>query len=98
MGVVIYDGTPIDGLIKDRTNPWVEVDGKPVDWTESPLPRVACPCEDMGQVVVPGVLDGMDTPEGVQRCDGCGIYESDLDAALALAKRVGGVAKFEKER
>lgn len=93
----IYDGTPIDVQIEDRTNPWIEVDGVPVDWTTIDLPRIPCPCEDMGLVVLPGVLDGMDTPQGVQRCDGCDAYPGDLDAALALARLVGGVVKFSKE-
>ena len=29
-----YDGTLPDGvMIASETNPWVEVDGEPVDWT-----------------------------------------------------------------
>lgn len=95
---VIYDGTLPDGvLIEDQTNPWVEVDGVPVDWTTTDRPRVQCPCDEMGQVVLAGVLDAMDTPAGVQRCDACGTYDGDLDAALALARLVGGVVKFWKE-
>ena len=90
-----YDGTLPDGvLIESETNPWVEIDGEPVDWTTTKLPRTDCPCEENGSVVLPGVLDGMDSPDGVQRCDACGTFDGDLDAALALARLVGGVVKF----
>lgn len=81
-------------LIEEDTDPWVEVNGEPVDWTSSTLPRVPCPCGENGEVVEPGVLDGMNSPHGVQRCDACSTYDGDLDAALALARRVGGVARF----
>lgn len=93
----IYDGTRTDVMIADRTNPWVEVDGVPVDWTKVDLPRVECPCGEQFKVVLAGVLEAMDTPEGIQRCDTCGIYPGDLDAALALARLVGGVVKYQQE-
>lgn len=41
-----------------------------------------------------GVLAPINTREGVQRCDDCHTYDSDLDAALALAVRIGGEVKF----
>jgi len=91
-----YDGTLPDGvMIASETNPWVEVDGEPVDWTTSTLPRVPCPCDEDHAALVPGVIDAMDSDEGVQRCDASGVFDGDLDAALALARLVGGVVKFE---
>lgn len=94
MAAMTYDGTQTDVQIEGQRNPWVEVDGTPVNWTASNLPRVPCPCGENGPVVLAGVLDSMDTDEGVQRCDTCLTYPGDLDAALALARLVGGVAKF----
>ena len=35
--------------------------------------------------MVQGVIEAMDTPFGIQRCDNCGQYEGDLEAAAALA-------------
>lgn len=43
---------------------------------------------------LPGVLAPFNTPDGLQRCDECQSYDSDLDAALALAVWVRGEAKF----
>lgn len=94
---MIYTGTLPEGtLIADGTNPWIEVDGKPVDWTVV-VGKGPCPCGENGDVALAGVLDGMDTADGVQRCDTCGTYEGDLDAALALAELVGGTVHFETE-
>lgn len=95
--IAIYDGALAEGvLIRDGTDPWIEVDGVPVDWSASSLPRrVQCPCGEGFVVIEPGVIDGMNTPHGVQRCDACSTYDGDLSAALALARRVGGVVKFE---
>lgn len=91
-----YDGHLPDGvLIADGTNPWIEVDGIPVDWTTTTLPRTECPCEEGFSVVLPGVIDAMDTPVGIQRCDACSRFDGDLDAALALARLVNGVVKFD---
>lgn len=98
MTIATYDGSPIVGLIEDGTDPWIEVEGKPVDWTTSTLPRVPCPCGENGEVVLAGVLDGMNTAVGIQRCDACDTYPGDLDAALALARVVGGVVKFHNDR
>jgi len=99
MGATLtYDGTLPDGvLIASDTNPWVEVAGKPVDWTTSTLPRTPCPCDEDHLALAPGVIDAMDTDEGIQRCDAANVGDSfgDLDAALALAQLVGGVVKFE---
>jgi len=89
-----FTGWPIPGLIAPDTDPWVQLDGVPVDWTRANLPRVTCPCGESGQVVLAGVLDGMNTPTGVQRCDSCDTYPGDLDATLALARHVGGSACY----
>lgn len=98
MKVTTYDGTLAKGvMIAGYTNPWVEVDGQPVDWSKTVLERRECPCEDWGTVLLPGVLDSMNSAYGVQRCDACGIHDGDLDAALALARLVGGVVHFYAE-
>lgn len=77
-------------LIADGTNPWLELDGEPVDLTQPDLaPREQCPCEEWAPVIVPGVLEAMDDDYGVQRCDACDLYDGDLEAALALAKALG---------
>ena len=90
-----YDGTLPDGvLIASDTNPWVEVAGEPVDWTTSTLPEAACPCGEH-PTVLPGVIAPIDTEEGINRCDAALLFDGDLDAALALARLVGGVVKFE---
>ena len=93
-----YD-TLSDGVqIESETNPWVEVNGKPVNWTTSTLPRVNCPCDEDHAAIVPGVIDSMDTDEGIQRCDAADVFEGDLDAALALARVVNGTVKFSAVR
>lgn len=90
-----YDTLPDSARIASETNPWVEVDGVPVDWTTVDLPRTPCPCDEEHDALVPGVIDAMDTNEGIQMCDSTDVFEGDLDAALALARLVGGVVKFE---
>jgi len=99
MGATLtYDGTLPDGvLIASDTNPWVEVDGEPVDWTTVDLPRVLCSCDEDHHALVEGVIDAIDSPEGIQRCDSAVGELGDLDAALALARLVGGVVKFETD-
>lgn len=92
-----YDTLPDGVLIADGTNPWVEVDGVPVDWTTVDLPRVPCSCDEEHDALVDGVIDAIDSPEGIQRCDSAETNLGDLDAALALAKLVGGVVKFETD-
>lgn len=90
----VYDGTRTDVQIESDTDPWIEVDGVAVDWSASTLPRVPCPCGEGFDVIEPGVLDSMNSVHGVQRCDACSTFDGDLNAALALARRVGGVVKF----
>lgn len=51
------------------------------------------PCDSCGDIL-PGVIEDMDTHEGIQRCDECSVYDGDLEAALALADHVGGVVRF----
>jgi len=97
----IYDGTPTEALIADGTDPWVEVDGQPVDWFNgpallpSPVPHGDCDTCEFSPV--PGALEAMNTNEGIQACGSCALFVSDLDAALALARTVGGVAVFWAE-
>lgn len=94
-----YDGTPITAMIADRTNPWVEVDGVPYDWatdTHPSDPTIEPGCTCFGSPIA-GTIPAMDTDHGIQRCDECGVFEGDLEAALALAALVGGIVRFEVE-
>lgn len=103
MTAVVYDGTLPEGvLIADRTNPWIEVDGEPVDWERWSLANLDKldfdGCEEgcgAGGTPLAGVIAPMDTVIGVQRCDTCDVFPGDLEAAQALAATVGGVVMFE---
>jgi len=79
------------------TNPWVEVDGEPIDWEATWVPNVRTSDCDQCGLILDGVIEGMDTSEGVCRCDQCKVYEGDFEAAEALAVLVGGIAKCTPE-
>lgn len=89
-------------MIASDTNPWIEVDGVPVDWTQAahspPVEsrRTDNGCDSCGNFL-DGVIESMDTDLGVVRCDECSIYEGDIEAAWALALLVGGVVRYEQE-
>lgn len=98
MSAMIFEGgnLPEGVFIASGTNPWVEVDGKPVDWLAIDLrlyDRAGNDCDGCGNVV-PGAIEAMDTPEGIQCCDECLRIEGDLEAAQALAEIVGGTVHF----
>lgn len=84
----------LNGLIlEDGTNPWIEVDGLPVDWMVSTLvehPALAerAECDNRCNA---GVLLAMDTESGIQRCDECGTFDGDIEAAFFVAALVDGV-------
>lgn len=100
-----YTGEPLTEMIADQTNPWVESHGQPINWTRHPVSdwrarygvTEVTDCEGCEHSILPGVIESMDTPEGIQRCDSCQRHRGDLDAALALAALVGGVVRFEIE-
>jgi len=81
-----------DAVIESETNPWLQdSDGNAVDLIKlkQDHPQVVYirdtnPCDQCGDIL-PGVIEAMDSPEGIQRCDQCDLYEGDLDAAQALA-------------
>jgi len=50
-------------------------------------------CDTCG-AILPGVIEAMDSDEGIQRCDTCDLYAGDLEAAKALADHVGGTVWF----
>lgn len=50
----------------------------------------ACLCNDP----IPGVAAPMNDDYGVQVCEDCRLYTSDLMAAWALAQHVGGVVRY----
>ena len=96
----VFTGAPTASLIAPgNPNPWIEIDGQPVDWMRRApsLPQAVTWCGDGGCNAGPlaGVLVACDTPQGIQRCDQCNIYDGDREAALALAQMVGGVVVFE---
>jgi hypothetical protein len=100
--IATYRGQPVEAMIADRTNPWVEVPTRTgpvvIDWTHSRLAGdPANDCEGCSGGPLPGVIAPMDTDEGVQRCDTCQKFDGDLAAAHALALLVGGVVKYEIE-
>jgi hypothetical protein len=83
--------------IASGTNPWVEVDGEPIDWMTRPTDRRrTSDCDQCGEIL-DGVIEAMDTPEGIQRCDQCQVYDGDIEAAEALARLVGGTVKWTEE-
>lgn len=84
-------GTNPDRL---RDDPWVEIQGQPVDWQASIFRPASNGCDQCAGSPLPGVIPAMNTPEGVQRCDQCNRYFDDWAAVTALARLVGGVVKF----
>lgn len=73
-----------DTLIARDTNPWVQADGEPVDLAGySIAATIDCDCNGDD---FEGVILATDTREGIQRCDTCGKFESDLDAAQHTAE------------
>jgi hypothetical protein len=99
---VKYAGPDDARLIASGTNPWVQVNGEPVNWMNPALNLAARTfepndCEGCAGSVLPGALEAMDTPEGIQRCDTCQRFDGDLFAAQALADCVGGEVWFTEE-
>jgi len=97
--ILTFTGELAEGVyIATGTNPWVEVDGKPVDWTQRDL--AVAPdndCDTCCDQTIPGAIAAMDTDIGIQACDNCKRFPGDLEAAQALADLVGGTVKFERE-
>jgi hypothetical protein len=92
------DDELVDVPVNDHTNPWIEVGGEPVNWMTGPSsPAGGNDCYVCYTEPVPGVLTATDLPDGVQRCDTCGRFDSDLAAAKALADQVGGRVMFYAE-
>lgn len=80
-------------------DPWVEVDGMPIDWRFAQLPSqrvMECADNTCGEIL-DGVIECMNTPYGVERCDVCGIYDGDLSAAQALAEYAGGEVRVHPD-
>jgi hypothetical protein len=53
-------------------------------------------CGTCADSPVPGALIAPPPGSTVERCDECGVFEGDLDAALAVAGELGGKVKFER--
>ncbi len=60
------------------------------------------PCPACGPSVVPGTLHQpvirRQVVRHIERCDACGIFGSDLEAALAVAAEVGAGAYYLRRR
>lgn len=72
--------------IARETNPWLQVDGQPVDLTgiDSGASVDCDGCNDGGAYA--GVILAMDSADGIQMCDSCGKFEGDLEAAHHAAE------------
>ena len=75
-----------DVFIAAETNPWLQVDGHPVDLTGIDNgAAVDCDgCNDSGAYA--GIVLAMDSNDGIQMCDACGKFEGDLEAAQHAAE------------
>ena len=74
-------------LIASGTNPWLQVDGKPVNLTALYGTGTVDydVCDGCAQGDFAGIVLAMDSGEGIQRCDGCQKFDGDLEAAQATA-------------
>jgi hypothetical protein len=87
-----FEGELPEGwVIAGTTNPWIEEADSD---TALDLEQVALSigqlnnsgqCYGCYNCILEGVIEAMDTPEGIQRCDNCDVFEGDLEAAQALA-------------
>ncbi len=69
-------------VIASETNPWLQVNGEPVDLTGMMLEgNHDCDCYQFS-----GAQLGMDSETGIQRCDTCLRFDGDLEAAAAVAE------------
>jgi len=87
----------MDARIYGHTNPWLrDKDGVDVNLLElvregDVLRTHDGACYACTPAIVSGVLEAMDSPEGIQRCDNCELYDSDLAAAAALGQHLDQV-------
>lgn len=96
MAVLKFDGELPDGVfIKRSTNPWLQAadedDSVDLDLLRGDIGilRNDRTCvEGCSNCIVQGVIESMDTPDGIQRCDVCQLFDGDLEAAQALADAV----------
>lgn len=79
--------------IARETNPWLQVDGQPVDLASMEDSGVEGECEGCLDGDFSGVILAMDSVDGIQRCDSCSKFDGDLEAAahvaLVLSQRTG---------
>lgn len=79
-----------DQLIASGTNPWLHnAMGQPIDLEKLRRPQKNHTCDSCEDSPVVGAIIAMDTPDGIQRCDACEVFDGDLTAALAVAKYIG---------
>lgn len=73
-------------FIASNTNPWLQVDGQPVNLSGLDNgASVDCDgCNDRGAYA--GVILAMDSNDGIQMCDSCGKFTGDLEAAQHAAE------------
>jgi hypothetical protein len=91
----VYDGPDDKRLIFGHTNPWLRdtltgVDLDLLTWQRTGRIPLAQDFSEAGCYAgcFAGVLTNMDTPQGVQACDACETFDSDLAAAQHLADAI----------
>lgn len=87
-----YAETQWDGsataVVESESDPWVkDPTGIAVSFP-TPAPGERGACGELGHFI-PGVIAPMNTAEGIERCDACGTFEGDLEAARAVAESLG---------
>lgn len=92
MSIREYDEIEWNGsetaVIESETDPWIkDPSGVPISFIP-PVPGELGPCGEYGHFI-PGVLAPINTDEGIETCDSCQLYDSDLRAARALAETFG---------
>lgn len=86
---VRWDGSD-DVEMEPETDPWLQYpDGEVVDLRPH-LANLASPegCDCSGGFFAP--TDNGPTEQGIERCDECGTFDGDFEAAVALAETIGG--------
>lgn len=83
MNAVQWNGSYEGVMIESDTDPWLEVDGKRIDFRYAAI--VPGTCEEGGHLI-DGVLGMHDC--GIERCDACDLFDGDLSAALAYAEHL----------
>lgn len=102
MSVIVQWEGDDDVMIYGHTNPWLRAsDGTDVDIADLISKGLVGEtydgtCYACGPGILAGVLAPMDSPIGIQTCDNCELYDSDLAAAQALAEHLTVVLELKE--